>query len=372
MISRTVVRTIARLLVVAVAVPLSSSTFAQKAKKPAQRPRSNQVKGQGQLAGVNGQFGVVYSLSNGFNMALLGARYTIEPFDCLDAAVAQPNQKLIVLDLAIKNASPEDNWFSLDDFITLVDSAGNTYTRMSNVMRESTGSGRVEMTLRPGQGLGHRELKDPLRFAMMIPDDARIVKIMVNRPRRSTKEQVIRYYVAGATKAEAGEAGDPKNVIEGLPAGVRDPKDSSGAVALEMPTAELGKYFTSGGFALRLDRAAIQPASPTEERETSEDERYLVCTLTAKALIGREELSMFDVTGADPPSHVATLADGDTVNPLVYRHATRDAAPEHSFRKGVERTYRVVFVLPADGEAATLTFGAREGRLWSVNIKGAK
>src|SRR5207253_752830 len=107
-------------------------------------------------------------------------------------------------------------------------------------------------TLRPGQGLGQPELKDPLRVAFSIPMKARITKIMVNKARLGKNEEVLRYYVAGATKEEAGEPGDPKNVIAALPEGVKDPADKSGAVPLEEGKGSMGAYLTSGSFGLKL------------------------------------------------------------------------------------------------------------------------
>ena len=53
------------------------------------RAQQNQVKGQGQLVGANGEFGVTYSLKTGFNFTLLSAKYSIEPFDCYGAVSAQ-------------------------------------------------------------------------------------------------------------------------------------------------------------------------------------------------------------------------------------------------------------------------------------------
>ena len=61
--------------------------------------------------------------------------------------------------------------------------------------------------------LAFRFTKDPVQIAWKVPQKARIVKIMVNQPRLNRSEEVFRYYVAGATKEEAGDVGDPKNTV---------------------------------------------------------------------------------------------------------------------------------------------------------------
>ena len=63
-------------IVVTAAVLARGSADAQKPKPP----QKNTTKTQGQLAGANGQFGVVYSLKNNFNFNILRAWYTLDPF----------------------------------------------------------------------------------------------------------------------------------------------------------------------------------------------------------------------------------------------------------------------------------------------------
>src|SRR5690242_5135186 len=79
------------LLAVCASVALAAPKKAAKpARKPvAKPPASHQVKGQKQIVGGDGQFGVVYSLKNGVNLEILSARYTLEPFVAYSPVTAE-------------------------------------------------------------------------------------------------------------------------------------------------------------------------------------------------------------------------------------------------------------------------------------------
>ncbi len=107
--------------------------------------------------------------------------------------------------------------------------------------------------MHPGQGVGQPGLHDPLHIIAVVPAKARIVKILFNIGRKFVKpdEDMIQFYVAGATKEEAGEAGNPKNVISPLPANTADPADKSGAVALDEGKGMVGQDFPSEGYHIK-------------------------------------------------------------------------------------------------------------------------
>jgi len=338
---------------------------------PAKQTPGNEVKGQGQLHGRNGAFGVVYSLQNGFNFSINSARYTLEPFNGYGGVTAATDGKLIVLDFAIKNATAGDNFFGTDGVFTLVDETGQLYNAQS-VGLESQGSKTASLTLRPGQGRGQTELHDPLSAAFTVPAKARIVKIMVNLGRAGhDDEKVIRYYVAGATKADAGEEGDARNVIAPLPAEVRDPAQPSGAVALDEGRAVTGIFVPSGAFALRLDSFCYSADPLVDGSAAEEGKRYAVATVTARSLLDQSR-SMFDVCGGDNPLHEITDTDGERTRPTAYRKANRDESAEHTFQRGDEYTFRIIFTLPANVTAKKLVLGAGEARKWAYDVAGVK
>ncbi len=362
----------------AVAKPAAKKPAVKKpaAKKPAvrkspARPAANQVKGQAQLAGQNGQFGTVYSLQSGFNFAVLSARYSVDPLPAYNTMTAGTDEKLLVLDFAIKNAKPEDNWFNLDDLFTIVDDKGQLYSEARAALT-SKGFVAPDMTLRPGQGMGQPDQKDPLRVAVRIPAKVRVVKVMVNQGRLGRPdEKVIRYYVAGATKAEAGEDGDPKNTIAALPDGVRDPADASGAVALDEGKGTPGAAFPSGGFSLRLDGLAYTTEALLEDKPLEEGKRFAVATVTAKCLTAADA-TMFEVEGGDGPLYEITDADGERYQPAGYLKAKQNENAEHTWKVGDQYTFRVVFTVPTQAPAKKLILGTGGSRKWAYDVSNAK
>ncbi len=108
----------------------SGNAFAQikktkTPKAPSKKPTA--VKGRGQLIGGIGQFGETYTLKRDFNLAVLGAHYTVEPIGDYGTNFPNADEKLLVLDVSLKNVSDRDNWFGGEGFMTAVDSKGGLY-----------------------------------------------------------------------------------------------------------------------------------------------------------------------------------------------------------------------------------------------------
>lgn len=357
-------------------LPLSAALFAATvayaapAKKPKPKPAThNAVQGQSQMAGGNGRFGEIYTLDNGFNFEILTAHYTMDPFPAYEYQTAGPDQKVLVIDLALKNANPSDEFFDSQDLFTAVDDKGALYPG-GQLELMSKGEAEGSFTLRPGQGIGQPGLNDPLRHAIVVPAKARIVKIMVGHGRKGSSEKTIRYYIAGATAAEAGEAGDPKNVITPLPDNVRDSSDPSGAVALDKGKGVLGTYVPSGVFALRLDNFAYSPDA-LNGNAPDDGKKYAVATVTAKSLM-EKEVTFFEVTGGDNTQFEITDADGERYTPVAYLKAKSAEDAEHTFKKGDEYTFRILFSLPKDTSAKQLVLGAGNSRTWAYDTSAVK
>lgn len=356
-----------------VSVLLLSTAAPCLAQKPKVTPKKpvpqNQTKGQGQLQGGNGQFGTVYTLTSNFNFEIVGARYTLEPFNAYTVVTAGTDKKLLVLDIAVKNVSTSDNFFNPDSMFTLVDEKGQLYNGGSLAL-QSKAADSGSFTLRPGQGQGQPALKDPLQIAWELPAKARIVKIMINQARQGRKEEVFRYYIAGATKAEAGEAGDPKNVITPLPAESRDPADASGSSPLDESKGAPGVYVPSGYFNIRFDGLTYS-TEPLNGNPPEDGKKFAIATVTAKNPLDKG-VGMFDAEGGDSPLYEITDADGEHYKPVFYRKAKRDEDAEHDFKKGDEYTFRVVFQMPKDAVAKKLVLGTGAAHKWAYDVSAVK
>jgi hypothetical protein len=350
------------------------ATGASAAPKPAPKPAAkpapkNEVKGQGQLAGASGQFGMVYSLQNGFNFAINAARYSVEPYNAFQPLFSRTDEKLFIVEFAVKNVQKEDRLFNPDLF-TAVDAAGNLYEEES-VGLTSRNAADPGFTLRPGQGAGQPEMKDPLRVAWRIPAKARIVKVMVNSGRVGKQEEVLRYYLAGATKEEAGEAGDPKNVVAALPEELRDPADATGGSPLAEAKGKPGVFFPTGYFTMRLDGFAFSSEALLGEGSPEEDKRFAVATVTARSQVD-EEQPMHQLTGSAATVFALTDADGETVRPVTYLKAKRVEDPEKTFKKGDEYQFRILFTVPKGTAMRKLLLGAGEARVWAFDVSAIK
>jgi hypothetical protein len=354
------------LFMIGVAVSTVCAAIGQTKKKPApQKPTpKNESKGQGQLAGGNGQFGVVYTLSDKLNFAILSAKYTLEPFNAYALTYPATDEKLLVLDLAVKNASTSDYFLNTDSFFTLVDAQGGLIPGGALALK-SKGVAEASFNLRPGQGLGQPELKDPLQIAFKVPAKSRIVKIMLNKARLGKQEEVLRYFVAGATKAEAGEVGDPRNTIVPLNETVRDPKDPSGAIPLAEGKGVAGVFVPSGPYAIRLDRFTFS-TDKFRDNDPEEGKKFAIATVTVKNLSDRDQ-TFFDLSGGDTPLHQIIDSSGDRTKPYAYAKAKIDDDAGHEFNPGDEYSFRIVFAMPKAETVKRLILGAGNYRQWAYD-----
>ena len=256
--------------------------------------------------------------------------------------------------------------------MTLVDEKGQEYnTRSGAIALKSQGRKAPNLTLKPGQGLGQAALHDPLQIAFVVPGKARIVKIILNQGRLiKPSEQVLRYNIAGATKEEAGAAGDPLNIIAALPDNVRDRSDKSGAVALAVGIGKIGEYEMSGSYALRLDSFAVSTDKFNNE-DAPDGKKYVVATVTAKYL-DNQDGNVGYVEGGDSPLHSITDSDGERYKPVGYRKAKQDEEPQHAFQPGDEYAFRIFFVVPKDATLKTLILAAGESPKWAYDASSVK
>ena len=180
----------------------------------------------------------------------------------------------------------------------------------------------------------------------------------------------MRYYVAGATKEEAGEVGNPLNIIAPLPDNVRDTTDKSGAVALSEGIGKTGEYEPSRNFALKLEDVSVS-TEKFKGQSAPTGKKFVVATLTAKLLIG-DYGEIGNVTGGDYPIHSITDADGERYKPYDFLKSRTDEYPAHHFLVGDEYKFRIVFAVPKDAPLKKLILGAGGGPKWAYDISSLK
>lgn len=321
-----------------------------------------EIKGQAQLPGINGDFGQTYSLQNGFNLTVLSAAYSVEPFDGYNVSQPKSEEKQILVDFAIKNARSEDNFLDSSGLFVAVDEKGELYSSSEYGLQSRPGEA-PDFTLRPGQGLGQVALKDPLRVRIVVPGNARINKIMVNQGRLNTQEKVIRFLMVEPPKVVNEKS--PKNFIAPLPENVRDSADKWGAIALAEGKAKMGEAYPSGTFRLRVE--SLTPGARMGENEPGEGKHFVMATMTVTHVL-KAPGNSFDLGGGDTPLYQLTDTDGERYPSIGLFKPKADEAISREFQKGDTYTVRVFFEVPKESKLRSLRIGAGDSRMWTIEL----
>ena len=336
-------------------------------KKPVPKPYT---KGQKQLAGGDGKFGVVYSLKDGWNEELISATYSVDPFIGYGYVTPGPNQKLLIVDFAIKNALPDSLFYNAGSRYDAFDQHGTKFDFQQVELTSNAGK-EFGPTLNPGQGLGQTAMHDALRMVFIVNSNSVIKKITINQGRRGTSDDIVRYFMTGATKAVDGGDGDSANTIAPLPANVQDPSDPTGATAIDpgnggKPGA--GTVCPSGVFGFTVDSFADANDGMLFEGNPPEDgKKFVFVTLTIKNL-ALEPQAYFDAVGLSPTE----LADSDgQTYPVMARFAKSHDTEftGEQIAPSTPVTVRCLFQVPKDATITRFTTSANSQRVWSWDLK---
>lgn len=364
-------------LIALLSIALPAVSLAQKPKKaPVVKPpvKSQDIsRAQGQLQGGDGVFGSIYTLNSGWNFTILKARYTVDPFMSYEGMFPEPDSKLLVLSVAIKNSDPADKFFGGPEFQAF-DEEGHPYNS-GDYRLDSLGRKQNSFTLKPGQGIGQMPDKDEMAIAFNVPGKARISKIILKDGRKFVKdEQVVRYFIANvATKERDGENGNPKNAITPLPDYIRDPADKLGAVALTTPTIKMGAAAPTGYYAVNIDSVTLSATEKCKDQLPSDGKQFAIVTMTVKNNWSKE-MGLFDLLSDS--TTVLRDSDGEkypTLDGSGRRKAKRDdaVASDLVLQPGETYTFRHFFEVPKDVKLKSVTFGQESSRKYLVDLKAA-
>ncbi len=356
----------------AAAITVSQAQTVKKGSKPPVKSQDI-TKGQGQVQGGDGVFGTVYTLNSGWNFTLLKARYQVDPHDSYAGVRAKPDEKLLVLSVAIKNTDPSDKYFGGLEW-QAVDEAGHDYASQDYRL-SSIGSTSNSLNLKPGQGAGQFPDKDELAVAFEVPAKARISKLILKDGRKFVKgEAVVRYFIADvATKERDGQIGNPKNAIARLPDFVRDPADKLGAVALDQPVIKMGQAVPTGFYSVSVDSVTLSSTEKLKDQPPGEGKKFAIATFTAKNIFAKE-LGLFDLLATDEMVIRDSENDKYPADSTGARRATRDdsVADNLMIKPGESTTFRLFFEVPKDAKLKSLTFGQGNGRKYVTDLTGVK
>ena len=324
----------------------------------------NQTKGQSQLKGGFVKFGEVYSLKGGWNVQLLKAAYSLDYFPCYSDVITRTGKKLVVIDFAIKNATPTEKFFNTDQSLfMLVDDQGNKYT-WAGIQLANNGLKGFGPNVQPGQGYGQVALNNPLRCVYQIPLDAKITKIMTNAGRLGKQEDTLRYMMAGTDPAA-----DPSNKIAPLAPGLADPQDPSGIIAAPVGIAKIGTPVPSGHFMVNLKSVTMTTDAIAPGRFPADGKKFVIVVLTAKSLSKKDETA-FEAFYEKP-----TLkdTDGNDPHPLEFwaANAPTDAQIEH-YEYGEERTFRMIWQIGVNSSPVRFQLHSNTTYSWKWDLTSVK
>jgi hypothetical protein len=339
------------LLLIAISFALITPVHAQKKPKPktappkpvAKTPKTQPgVKGASQMTGGAIRFGEIFALKTGFTYQILSARYSIDPFaDFVPTTGAE--EKFLVLTIAIKNNRKEDNWFNTDNYVfQAVDAMNQNYEDSSCILSSDTAK-PLSPTLKPGQGLG-QNAADPVLVAVKLPMSAKLVKVILKQGREGTSEEVLRFFLADATEAEAGGKPDPKNIITPLPKWAE-----KGAVIPQ------GQYVPSGSFYFKLD--SFSKAEKLGDTDAEEGKQWVFANITLKNPRHANQIPFSFYAGDSLTQMVLIDGDGEKYSAGRFLKAKSDEEPSSDMEPREEKTFRIAFQVPKAATFKTVRLG---------------
>jgi hypothetical protein len=325
------------------AAPVAPKKKVTPAKKPAV-PAKPAIKGANQMNGEEAKIGTTYTLGKTppLNFTLTSAQFSVERVNIADYTHApSADEKLLVLNFSVHNPNKEElnhNWSTVQ--FTVVD-AQNVNREYVNQVGDPLNRQNLGIDLKPAQKAnGYTVIK--------VPAKGPIPKLIVEYKDGSDKG-VLRY--------------DLRNQVKALTAPFADPSDASGVTALKVVSGEMGKFYPSGQWDIKLDK--IEYASgPLGEWEAEEGKRFLVVHVTFKNASSSDLTYNFSTLVPE-----LTASDGEKVdwNQGMLK-TTRNEGANGELKPGAEYTARFLFQIPADLTGKTLTLSEPEARVYSFDL----
>ncbi|MGC4045025.1 MAG: hypothetical protein QM758_14640 [Armatimonas sp.] len=295
-------------------------------------------------------------LENNIQLNVLSMKYTVEAHPDYDGTMPQPDQKLVWITFSVKNLEKEETRQFAGFDVTILDDAGNGYTGGStenSTSRQSTGNKDFFVQMQPGQSIGADPATDELSAAIIVPFNAKIVTLKLNKSLVTAKGERITYNLTG------------KNAITPLPA----------YAATNPGLVEPGKYYPAGYFAIRFDSLKLTEEPVYTKAPLEQDMRYVVASFTAKNTFTKK-ISTFELAAGQSEEIFVTDTEGNKYKiagdpNYAFRHGTRDEHPEtQQLDLNEEVRYRYIFQVPKNAKIASITFGqTRYGHIYKLDLE---
>ncbi|MHB9107431.1 MAG: DUF4352 domain-containing protein [Armatimonadota bacterium] len=274
-----------------------------------------------QLAGDNGELNKIYSLvkSNPIHFSLLSAEYTTTPFTIgTNYYVPKADEKLLVLHFTVQNPQDKTNFVRYDRLrITAVDAMNVNHEAVQGWGDEEN-KGNVALELKPKQKLA-------CYAGIIVPAKGVVPKLMI-MPWREGDGPILRY--------------DMRDKINPLPTPFPNPADATGATALEIVPAELGKAYPYANFDMAVEKFNYIDTKIGDTIAPPAGGRFLIVTMLVKNRSPRDAHLRQDFL-----KPYVTDTDGAEVKYRGMLLATRDANVAQDLKPGAELRVRLFFAV---------------------------
>ncbi len=295
--------------------------------------------GTAQLAGDNGEFNKIYSLSKSdpLYFTLLRAEYTTTPLACGNRLfIPRADEKLLVLHFTVQNPQKTERTVRHDSLHMTVVDAMDVNHEMVNCWGDETSRVDVNLRLKPAQ-------KQAVYCAFLVPAKGVTPKLMV-MPNTDNDGPILRY--------------DLRDKVTPLPAPIADVADPAGATALELVPGAPASMYAFGNFDVAVEKFSYV-ATPLNNMAPDKGGRFLVVNLAVK------NRAPFDINLRHDTFKVdVTDLDGGLLKFRAMFFASSDRPVAQMVPSGQEMKVRLVVAVPQGSTPAKLTL--REGQARGV------
>jgi hypothetical protein len=326
---------------------MTASAAVKKPVKPLpKKPKAGAV----QLAGDNGVFGTVYSISKKSSIffRLKSVELTTDQVVIGDQMyVPKANEKLMILHFTIQNPQKTELFVRWDSLrFTAVDKTNHNCEGNNDWGdADDPQHGKVAMNLKPTQTVN-------VVMPIVVPADGIVPKLMV-LPASEGDGPVLRYDLKN----------NPKNKVTPLTAPIADPADTTGYTALEIVPGVVGTSYPYEKFDITVEKIEYT-TEKINDTELDEGAKFMLVTLLMKNAAPSESFLRYDYVGP-----VVSSTDGEEYkyNDMLFATANRSFA--QNIKPNAEIRVRMCFTVPSGSTPKSLSLKEGESRTYQFEVK---
>jgi len=306
--------------------------------------------GTAQLPGDEGQLGQLYTLRKDrpLYFCLLSAEYTTVPVVVGEQwSTPKSNEKFLLLHYTIQNPNKTDELVRSDSLRFIAVDAMNVNHEFRGTWGNKLDNSALNMQLKPAQ-------KVEAYLAIAVPAKGPVPKLIVQP---NDNGPVLRYFLYD------DRVTPPVSKVASLATPIADPKDPTGATALESVPAQFTVSYPFTDWYATVEKVEYTN-TPLMTRKPEKDGRFAILTILVKNVTPRDNLLRFDTF-----RFLLTSTDGENLkNGGDILFATGDRSFNQPVKAGAEMRIRTFFYVPKDVTPKTLTMNQNNSREYRFEL----